>query len=121
MLCRIHVTNIVFGVIGTLSYGGCCREMHGHKFATSALNVSDVKKLYVHGEHHYTLVTKIFYSYISSLTSGVVAAVQQGGGSNPEFSDRCIPLGEMYFKFWKPQIRLFVSNFGSQKWKEISS
>ena len=87
MLCRIHVTNIVFGVIGTLSYGGRCREhyMHGHKFATSALNVSDVKKLYVHGEHHYTLVTKIFYSYISSLTSGVVAAVQQGGGQIQNF------------------------------------
>ena len=42
--------------------------MHGHKFATSGSNVSDGKQLYVHGEHHYTLVTKIFYSYISGLT-----------------------------------------------------
>ena len=35
------------------------------------------------------------------------------GGPNPEFSDRGIPLGEIYFKFWKPQIRLFLSNFGN--------
>ena len=42
-----------------------------------------------------------------------MGAVQQGG-PNPEFSDRGILLGEIYFKSWKPQIRLFVSNFGNQ-------